>query len=150
MNDLVGGARKLFELTTVGAVVHSAVIEYEGDFMVLGDHTKYVFCGDYEFAFVPTAALLAKILKYVGFSEVLTFQTLDRACEADLLGLTPVYDQMLRNHNAYFVAKKVVTHPLLSRGFLGGVINRWMTAGGKARSHPLLVGSTSPENAVEP
>lgn len=94
LTDPVGGARKLLELCRYGVVVQSIVVAFEGDYMVLGDHTKHSCCYDGEFAFVPTAPMLAKIFKHVGFAEVHSFSGPERMPQSGF------------SNHAYFALKK--------------------------------------------
>jgi SAM-dependent methyltransferase len=106
LSDLVGAAHRLFKLCKRGAVVQSAVDGFEGEFLSYGDPSKFFFCGDYEFAFVPTAPMLARIFRHVGFSDVRHFSTLDLVAEIDLDDLTPNYQRIMQTQNAYFVLRK--------------------------------------------
>ena len=77
LRDLVGGAKKIFDLSKSGAVIHSHIAPGDGDRMELADANKFIYCFQGEFSFVPTASMLAKILCYVGFSEVRVFRPMD-------------------------------------------------------------------------
>jgi 2-polyprenyl-3-methyl-5-hydroxy-6-metoxy-1,4-benzoquinol methylase len=106
LDDLVGGAKRLYDLCKLGAVIHCHVADYQGDYLVFGDYSKYIFCGDYEFAFVPTMTMLEKILKHVGFADVKSFKATDIIALADINGLKPAYKNVIENHTAYFAAIK--------------------------------------------
>jgi 2-polyprenyl-3-methyl-5-hydroxy-6-metoxy-1,4-benzoquinol methylase len=106
LRDLVGGARKLFELVTEGGVIHSCIAVGDGDFMELADASKYVCCFEGEFSFVPTASMLEKILRYVGFREVCRYSPLE-LCAADRIdALLPHYRDLFRANMAYFAVAK--------------------------------------------
>ncbi len=106
LRDLVGGAKKLFDVSRAGAVVHSCVSNAAGDLMELADHRKYCCCFPGEFSFVPTASLLEKIFGYVGFRDVRRYSASELCGDAALSSLEPVYADLMRNHTAYYVVRK--------------------------------------------
>jgi 2-polyprenyl-3-methyl-5-hydroxy-6-metoxy-1,4-benzoquinol methylase len=106
LQDLVGGARKLFAAARAGAVVHSFVSAAAGDVLELADVRKYCCCFPGEFSFVPTASLLERILVHVGFTDVRRYTTAELCREPDIASLEPAYADLMRKHTAYYVARK--------------------------------------------
>ena len=106
LRDLVGGAKKIFDLSKSGAVIHSHIAPGDGDRMELADANKFIYCFQGEFSFVPTASMLAKILCYVGFSEVRVFRPMDVLPAHNFSSLLPHYSDALKNGTAYYVARK--------------------------------------------
>jgi 2-polyprenyl-3-methyl-5-hydroxy-6-metoxy-1,4-benzoquinol methylase len=106
LRDLVGGAKKLYDLTRSGAVVHSCLSTRDGDVLELADSKNYPCCFDGEFSFVPTRTALKRILEYVGFREVLTFRSEDRVAPARLDALLPHLRDLYRHNTAYYVLRK--------------------------------------------
>jgi len=106
LRDLVGGAQKLYDLTTTGAVVHSCVSALPGEVMELADSKKFICCFDGEFSFVPTPQMLKRIFEYVGFKEVHCFRSEDRVASQRVDELAPQYRNIYRHHTAYYALKK--------------------------------------------
>lgn len=68
LQDPIGAARKLATLCRRGGVMQCCVTAREGNLLELSDPAKFPFCASWEFALVPTATMLFKILESAGFA----------------------------------------------------------------------------------
>jgi 2-polyprenyl-3-methyl-5-hydroxy-6-metoxy-1,4-benzoquinol methylase len=104
--DPIGGARRLRALCKDGAVVHSCVAQWDGNFLELADAQKFMCCFDGEFSLVPTAHALLKIFRYAGFSTVKLLHPInDLNANESISKLLPSYRELMRHNTAYYILK---------------------------------------------
>jgi SAM-dependent methyltransferase len=106
LRDLVGGAKKLYDICRTGGVISSHVAAGESAIMELADATKYICCFEGELSFVPTANMLRKILAYVGFREIFQYKPQELCTAEKARALASHYANVFQHNLAYFAVRK--------------------------------------------